>query len=213
MLAQTHQNWVWWVVFNCESWPKGYAPADCWKDPRIVPIWFPVTEAERRDRHVPACIVNWLYPKVTTPYIYFLADDDLIDPEGLDKLVAVAECVYAGVPKWDAVYGRCEVQDEQPDGSFKTACWCYDAGDVGLGTGVDPHCRLDGGQVLHTKELWERATADGWQLTDSKDDAAGNDGTLLNRLAQFARFHYVPQKIVTHRRHSGATHHKPQEAK
>jgi hypothetical protein len=56
--------------------------------------------------------------------------------------------------------------------------------------------------------LWDKATADGWQLTDSKDDAAGNDGTLLNRLAQFARFHYVPQRIITHRRHSGATHHK-----
>jgi hypothetical protein len=112
--------------------------------------------------------------------------------------------------KRHAVYGRCEVQDEQPDGSFKTACWCYEAGDVGLSTGIEPKCLLDGGQVLHTRDLWMRAVADGWQLTDAKKDAAANDGTLLNRLAEFARFHYVPQRIVTHRRTKLSTHHKPQ---
>jgi hypothetical protein len=212
VLAQSFTDWTWWVVFNAIEWPSGYQfdRGGWWSDSRVVPIWFPVGDYWRKRLHIPAQIVNWLYPKVTTPYIYFLADDDLIDPDGLDKLVAMAECTYAGVPKWDAVYGRCEVIDQQPDGSYKHGAWCYDAGDVGLGTAIDPHCRLDSGQVLHTADLWRKATADGWTLTDSREDGPSNDGTLLRRLAEFARFHYVPQRIVTHRRHAGATYHKPQ---
>lgn len=220
VLAQTFTDWTWWVVFNAVQWPKGYAMDERqWNDSRIVPLWYPASEAERQSCHVPAKIVNWLYPKVTTPYIYFLADDDLIDPDGMARLVRAMNGGYEEdgySPDWkpedryQAVYGRCEVQDQRPDGSYAHACWCYDDGDVGLGTSIDPHCRLDGGQVLHTKALWDRATADGWQLTDSKADAPANDGTLLRRLAEFARFHYVPQRIVTHRRHAGASFHKPQ---
>ena len=55
--------------------------------------------------------------------------------------------------------------DQQADGTYAHGSWCYDAGDIGLDTGIDPHCRLDGGQVLHTKALWDRATADGWTGT------------------------------------------------
>lgn len=112
VLAQTYQDWIWWVVFNCENWPKDYAPADCWKDPRIIPIWFPVTEAERKDRYIPACIVNWIYPKVQTPYIYFLADDDLIDSEGIRVLLDTLQNKIVRPFMRHAVYGRCEVQDE-----------------------------------------------------------------------------------------------------
>ena len=215
VLAQSFTDWAWWVVFNTEQWTHGYYVSmdNLWKDQRIVPIWYPVLEKERTRFHVPARIVNWLYPKVTTPYIYWLSDDDLIDPAGLEALVEASldedwdtHEVWA---KHDVVYGRCEVVDQQPDGSYTHGSWCYDSGDVGLGTAIDPHCRLDGGQVLHTADLWRRATADGWQLTDSKD-AGTSDGVLLHRLAEFARFHYVPTKIVTHRRHAGATHHPPQ---
>lgn len=219
VLAQTFTDWVWWVVVNAWSWPSGYA-GRFFNDPRVLTIWCPITEQRRSEVHVPAEIVNWLYHKVTTPYIYFLADDDLIDAEGLYVLVdAMRKSERISHPRYgvwwketqlDAVYGRCEVLDEQPDGTFAHACWCYDAGDVGLGTGINPHCLLDGGQVLHTKALWDKATADSWTLNTSKSDAAANDGTLLNRLAQFARFHYVPQRIVTHRRTHLSTFHKPQ---
>ena len=212
VLAQTFTDWVWWVVFNTEQWTHGYYVSmdNLWKDQRIVPIWYPVLEKERTRFHVPARIVNWLYGKVTTDYIYWLSDDDLIDPDGLKDLVRFANEMASWPGGCDAVYGRCEVVDQQPDGTYTHGSWCYDSGDVGLGTAIDPHCRLDGGQVLHTADLWRRATADGWSLTDSKADAASNDGTLLARLAEFARFHYVPTKIVTHRRHAGATHHPPQ---
>jgi len=155
-----------------------------------------------------------------------LADDDLIDRDGLGVLVKEAKpqkrlvpergdfgfgpSIELSKPQYDAVYGRCEVQDEQPDGTFKTGCWCYDGQDVGLNTSIDPDCRLDGGQVLHTKALWDRCTADGWQLSDKKEDAGHNDGQLLSRLAQFATFHYVPQRICTHRRTHLSSFHKPQ---
>ena len=222
VLAQSFKDWTWWVVFNTTCWPVSYDKrmSAVWDDPRFVPIWCPATEVARAKRHIPSTIVNWLYPKVTTPYIYWLSDDDLIAPEGLEKLVGVAECTYAGVPKWNAVYGCCQVVDQQPDGYYKHGSWCYpgdptsfmagEGWDVGLGTSVDPHCRLDGGQVLHTKALWDQATANGWQQTDALDTAAAQDGLLLRRLAQFARFHFVPTKIVTHRRHAGATFHRPQ---
>jgi hypothetical protein len=239
--------WVWGVVINRVDWPPVYhisfLAGGSGYDPRIVPIWYAVSGDVRERFHVPAMIVNWLYPKVQTPYIYWLSDDDLIDPDGLGLLLDAAwpyrKATKGAIPyEHDAVYGRCEVVDEQADGSYAHGSWCYpglhdgiismefqdgngkplsklaagDASgwDVGLGTAVNPHCLLDGGQVLHTAELWRKATADGWTLTDSKTDAPTNDGTLLNRLAQFARFHYVPQRIVTHRRHKGATYHGPQ---
>jgi Glycosyl transferase family 2 len=236
VLAQSFTDWTWWVVFNCASFPYDYCKPDCnfhdklWSDIRFVPIWYPVQEYQRERRYLPAEIINWLYPKVTTPYIYFLADDDLIDSEGLGVLIDATYPDFRGDSFYhsgrDAVYGRCEVIDQQPDGSYKHGAWCYPgenaefagpftlgAFDVGLGTGVNPNCLLDGGQVLHTAELWRKATADGWQLTDANADAAACDGLLLARLAEFARFHYVPQRIVTHRRHAGAAHHKPQVTK
>jgi len=213
VLAQTYQDWVWWVVFNCEAYPWEYSQKSSphWTDPRMLPIWYHTNWQERDLVHVPAQIVNWLYPKVQTPYIYFLADDDLIDREGLAKLVPVINQPHDDRSEnKEAVYGRCEVQNEQPDGTFKTGCWCYDGQDVGLNTSIDPDCRLDGGQVLHTKALWDRCTADGWQLSDKKEDAGHNDGQLLSRLAQFATFHYVPQRICTHRRTHLSSFHKPQ---
>jgi len=232
VLAQTFADWQWWVALNFDVGDRlsvlDYQMATAaWKDYRVLPIYFPCNKEARAAYHVPAQIVNWLYPKVTTPYIYWLSDDDLIDPDGLGLLVSAAQPIVRAMTRdelgpfggsgmtlekdrYDAVYGRCEVVDQRPDGTYAHGSWCYDDGDVGLGTGIDPHCRLDGGQVLHTADLWRRATADGWQLTDSKADAAANDGTLLRRLAEFARFHYVPARIVTHRRHAGATYHKPQ---
>ncbi len=206
VLQQTYQDWVWWVVFNCIDWPvKYFLNTDLWNDPRVFPIWFPTLEDYRAKVHVTPVIVNWIYSKVQTPYIYFLADDDLIDRDGLEKLHWQALSQVQ-----DAVYGRCEVQNEQPDGSFKTACWCFDGQDVGLDTGIDPDCRLDSSQILHTKALWDKATADGWQLSDRLEDAGHADGLLLNRLAQFATFHYVPQRINIHRRTRLSTWHKPQ---
>lgn len=244
VLAQTYQDWTWWVVLNAWEWPRlspEYAQTLILnRDPRILPIWYPVRDGERDACHIPARLVNWLYPKVQTPYILYLADDDLLDPEGLDALIdasIIAQDPFDGYP---AVYGRCEVLDQQPDLSFKPACWCYEGGDVGLDTGIQPSCLLDGGQVLHTKALWDWATrcefcqgkgylmaspelvlgecvkcggsGKGWTLDDSKAGAASNDGLLLNRLAQFARFHYVPQRIVTHRRTFQSHFHRPQGA-
>jgi hypothetical protein len=216
VLAQTYQDWVWWVVYNFDNgtnnpaYNSGYL-----SDPRIVPIYYPIMPELRHEHHWPATIVNWLYPKVQTPYIYFLADDDLIDENGLETLVIAANKggyvnLLGNIVGLDAVYGRCEVQNEQPDGSFTTGCWCYEGSDVGLGTGIDPDCRIDSSQILHTKALWDKATADGWQLTDSKEEAAHSDGILLNRLAQFATFHYVPQRINIHRRTRLSECHKPQ---
>jgi glycosyltransferase involved in cell wall biosynthesis len=232
VLAQSFKDWVWWIVINDMRWPIAYSNIDYWDeifdDPRVLTLWYPTDFHLREETHVPARIVNWLYPKIMTPYIYFLADDDLIDPDGLGRLVAELHLLSAPCT---AVYGRCDVQSEQPDGSFRTVGWLHPGNefgvdvpywkdrdtlsiteyDIGLGTGIQPDCLIDGGQVLHTKALWDRATADGWQLTDSpaEEHASHNDGTLLNRLAEFARFHYVPQRIVTHRRTYQSRWHKP----
>jgi len=202
VLNQTFKEWVWWPILNFDELSSGYEMS--WFDNyRILPVYFAVTPNDRKQSYIPARIINWLYPKVQTPYILFLADDDLLDPQGLEKLVEAIE------PEWDAVYGRCEVQVEQPDRSFKTTCWAFDVQDVGLGTGIQPDCRLDGGQILHTKSLWDRATVDGWRLTDSMSEAGHCDGILLNRLADFATIHYVPQRIVIHRRTKLSEHIKP----
>ena len=101
VLDQTYQDWVWWVVFNCREFPSGYnAYGPWWEDSRIVPIYYPVGETGRAAWHITARIVNWLYPKVQTPYIYFLADDDLIDGDGLGLLVPEMN------QKWDSSGGR-----------------------------------------------------------------------------------------------------------
>jgi len=145
---------------------------------------------------------------VQTPYIYFLADDDLIDKDGLNELISPIEWNH----HWDAVYGRRDVYNEQPDGTFKFVAWCGEGYDIGLGCQTQPDCFIDSSQILHTKELWNKATADGWQLTDSNDpETCGHaDGILLNRLAEFATFHYIPQRIVSHRRTKLSSWHKPQ---
>jgi len=211
VLAQSFQPWTWWVIFNRFTWDVAYDEElarrnlNLWADPRVQLMWVPVTEVERRGKYVPAYIINQFYPKVTTPYILFLADDDLIVADGLAALT----------PQMDgreAVYGGGTVLAEELDGTYTQIRHLHpgdlaqsrpipSACDNGLGTGLSPDCLIDGGQVLHTKALWDQATADGWRLDESLEGANfwHIDGVLLARLGQFARFHYMQVNLLTKR--------------
>ncbi len=192
VLEQTYQDWIWWIVYNGDTLARSTYTFPT--DPRVEVFNWGVEDRFRA--YVPAQIVNKYYSMVETPYIYFLADDDLVDKDGMQKLLEA-------IGDKDAIYGRCEVQNEQPNGIFETACWCFDGQNVGLGTNVPKlNCVLDSSQILHTKDLWNKATADGWQLTDDIREAGHADGILLDRLAEFATVYFVPQRINIHRRTS-----------
>lgn len=211
VFSQSFSDWDWRIVMDGPTDETIRAVGDILGDPRskddsVLPrVWFvplEVSEDHRFDSHRPAAIVNAMYPVIETPYLYFLADDDLLHPDGLGTLCQTLDTN----PDWDIVYGNCEVYNEQPDGSYQHMVDCFAGSDVGLGTGILPDCLLDGGQILQTKRSW--TLLGDWRLPTDMAGAAHNDGIYLNRLAEQFTFHYVDTPLLVHRRTKLSTYHR-----
>ena len=218
---QTMGQWEWWVVGN-QPTPETLEVLCRLAGLRGVLV--AVDNDSPPDCHVPADLVNRWNPRVQTPYLMFLADDDLLDPLALETLVGALETH----PDWDLVHGKCEVWTEvDPKDYPKTltsewqtyiqhgnrlwisTSWVGGWEDLGLGTSLLPDCIIDGGQFLQTKRAWDRATADGWTLPTDLARGSHNDGLYMNRLAEFYTFHFLNQKVLTHRKTSLSSHGKP----
>ncbi len=202
VLNQNFKDWHWWIALDGPT-QETYDAVKSILNKKVWVFNTPFSEgANRFAFHRPAYIVNNIYPCIPTPYIYFLADDDLLHPDGLGSLVTALDMN----PTWDIVYGNCEVHNELPDHTYRHMADCYAGRDVGLGTGILPDCLLDGGQILQTKRSWDALGS--WRLPTDIADAAHNDGIYLNKLAELFTFRYVPTPLLIHRRTPLSTYHR-----
>lgn len=193
VLGLTFQEWEWWIVLDNANEATRRIAFHI-RDPRVRVYMETFPEKDRFKECRSAKIINEYFPRVWTPYIFWLSDDDLLHPEGLGKLAKALE----EHQDWDVVYGRCQITHELRDGNYADHGELLHGPDVGLGCTVQPCCVLDGGQILQTQSAYE--ALDGWQLTTAMHAAAECDGIYLNELAKHFVFHYVDTPLVVHRR-------------
>ncbi len=196
VFGQTRTDWKWWIVLDgCCDETRDMAFAWGWSDDRIVVSDLHTTEAERRAIYRPAAIYNEFYPRIGTPFMAWLSDDDVLARNFVSDLVGALEAQ----PDHDVSYGRCD--QVRWDAATETwefqrvipfPRWSH------FGPDAMPSQRLDGGQVVISRAAYH--ALGGWQMRtewDTRTDWC--DGALLNQLAKRKEFLKVDADVLTHR--------------
>ena len=196
VFAQTDPGWLWWIILDGADEPtRRLTTLLAEMDRRIRVVDERTAESLRRAEYRPAVIINKFYPLVTTPYLCWLSDDDLWEPCFLSALCGKLR----RHPKEDVAYGVCE-NIRQTGDAWRHKSWhpaerpLQPFGDA---FGRMPDCRIDGGQIVHTRRVY--AALDGWQLPTDFRNAGHVDGLFMNQLARRAVFRPVDRKVLTHR--------------
>lgn len=195
VLAQTHQDWEWWIVLNGPT-PEvvGVAEDFVFRDSRIQVFLEATDEDERRRIYWPSVIWNRYVPQMASDAVLWLSDDDLLAPACLETAAAWWDgtaCIY-----WPAVVVR-EGKDRRLQ-FVRTLPRPEHAG-LEFGPGAaDPLGVLDGGQVLLPVPA---AVAHGCCMPEARGKISGLvDGIVLQAMAArlpFFRCSDVP--LLTHR--------------
>jgi hypothetical protein len=194
VFAQIRQDWEWWIVLNGpipETEAVAYRLADM--DSRVK-IFEEETSHERRFKeYMPAVIVNKYYPLIKTPFFSWFSDDDLLDACFVQQLAGFLE----KNPDKDIVYGHCEGIKVGGRGQWKRKKWILAKRPLGKGTGIDPDCKIDSGQIMQTKRSYN--ALNGYQLPTSWQNASHVDGIYMSRLARDFTFWPLGVRVVIHR--------------
>ena len=152
-------------------------------------------ERKRREVHMTAWLLNVYYPEAKGEYIFFLADDDLIDPECLAVMAGALDAdpgrkiVYAGL--------RMGV----PAGPGDCGPW-PDSGIPARDPKTFPgsgDCRVDGGQIMHHTACLDALSWPYFEEAPARDVARHADGLFLERLVAHFPFWPIPRFLITHR--------------
>jgi len=194
VLGQSRPDWEWWIVLNGpDRATEAVAARFADMDKRIKVFDFPTTVQTRREKYLPAVIANEYYPKVTTPYFTWLSDDDILDPLFIQVLAGALEAN----PYWDVVYGHLEFMRCWDERSIVADYrWICAHSPIGMGTGISPDCRIDSGQILQTKRLWDMLGE--YRIPEEWEYACHVDGIYMAHLAQYATFYPVDAKVLSH---------------
>lgn len=167
-------------------------------DPRIRYEEIEFTPAERQEVYITSLLLNSSYPKAEGEYIFYLSDDDLLDPGCLRRAVECLEQDPARMVCWFTLMQRAW--------NGATGGW-RDSGSIdashhaGLGTAfavVD--CRIDGGQVAYRRQCLDQIPQPWFPEDPHPGVAAHSDGLFLQKLADRWMFYGIPHPGVTHRR-------------
>jgi glycosyltransferase involved in cell wall biosynthesis len=196
VLGQTRGDWRWWVVLDGADEETAAVALDFQEtDPRVTVFEEHVAAADRWVKEYrPAALINKYYPLVTTRFLAWLSDDDVLEPCYLEVLAGELDRHLA----YDVVFGTCEVVRYAHGGTAQPHAWLRADRAFGVGTDATPGCNIDGGQILQTKRSYD--ALGGWQLPTDFQSASSVDAIYMNQLAE--RFTFVPvaRKVMTHRR-------------
>ena len=204
---QTFRDWVWWIVVNGpDAETEEIVRKLAAEDPHVVVYSEEVSDTQRKERYFPAACINKYYPMVTTKYVFWLSDDDILPANTLTDLVEALE----KEPNWDVVYGEAEILF--PSGDKFVADPKYKlTGDqrVFCGGGARPDGIIDGGQILQTKRSFDRLEKTGFKCPTDWTSGLHVDGIYMNALSGMFPFYPIKKHVLDHRVSQLATHRKP----
>ena len=204
VFAQTMTDWELWLLENSNDGEThklaereiASQPPEIQAKIRYERLAGKEIERKRRETYITAWLLNVYYPEAKGEYIFYLSDDDLIDPECLGVMSAELDAnrghrvVYAGL------------RHATPSGPGDCGPW-PDAGGIPaldpktFPGSVDGH--VDGGQIMHHKTCLDTLA---WPYFEEGGTTATSrhvDGIFMERLVARFPFWPIPRYLVTHR--------------
>ncbi len=209
VFAQTTPDWELWILENSndgrthlivENFLYEQLGARYLNDWAAKGVYYERLEGEeiekkRREMYIPAWLLNVYYPEASGKYIFYLSDDDLIDPECLEVMAAELDAN----PGYRVVYAS--MRQGSPTGPGDCGPWP----DIGI-PALDPKmfpgsvdCRVDGGQIMHHKTCLDALAYPYFEENPDSTVARHADGLFLERLVGRFPFWPIPRYLITHR--------------
>ena len=190
IFKQTSGDWRWWLVLdgaNKETTELAHGFAD--KDPRVVLFTEEVPDGERYKLYRPAMLLNKYFPLISTKYLCWHSDDDLLEPCFVEVLVRALE----DNPGYHVSYGTEEKYNQQGN-SWQLVATYPSNREMRFGPGSphQPLCVIDGGQVIQTKASWDMLE---WKFPTEYGPHREIDGHYLNALATKFHFLFVDKRV------------------
>jgi glycosyltransferase involved in cell wall biosynthesis len=203
VFAQTMTDWELWIIENSnDGVTDGVVRNElskldaetCFKV-RYERLEGEEIEKKRREIYITAWLLNVYYPEASGKYLFYLSDDDLIDPECLEAMAAALDAN----PSHRVVY--CGLRMGTPTGPGDCGPW-PDAGIPAAEPKMFPgsvDSLIDGGQIMHHKTCLDALSYPYFEETSAGSIARHADGLFMERLVGRFPFWPVPRFLVTHR--------------
>ena len=198
VLAQDYPHLEFWVLENSDDGGetrRALAPVLA-GDPRVIYEEIGLTPAERSECYVTSMLLNRYYGKANGTYIFYVSDDDMLDPGCVSTCVAFMEedpgrrrVCYFGLVSYnvDAAGGQA-VCNTIPADRLR-----------GLGSDQPVDCAIDGGQIAHRKDCLDAIGFPWFPENPDGNTACHADGLFMKRLAEKFTFWPVKRQLVTAR--------------
>jgi len=165
-------------------------------DPRIRYLELDIPAAQRESCYITSQLLNTFYPRAEGRFIFYLSDDDLLQPGCVAEVTRFLE--------EDPARGVCYFSQRQV--VWRDGCWqdcLVIAADQPRGTGtqmVTVDCHIDGGQIAYRTSCL-RALTQPWFPEDPDPSVARHsDGLFMQKLASFHTFWPLPAELGVKRR-------------
>jgi glycosyltransferase involved in cell wall biosynthesis len=207
VLSQTMPDWELWILENSndgvtnkvveeelERWNfnSRLGPASSVRYERLEGE---ETEYRRERLYITPWLLNVYYPEARGEYIFYLSDDDLIDPDCFEVMAAELDAN----PNYHVVYAGLRftgVTQPGQNGPFPDTG--IPAREVKAFSGtVDS--QVDGGQVMHRKTCLDALVPPYFEEAPNTVVASHTDGVFLERLVGRFTFWPIDRYLITHR--------------
>jgi spore maturation protein CgeD len=203
VIAQTMVDWELWILENSTDGVTNLIvqreleshPLDITKKIHYERLEGEEIERIRREKYMTCWLMNVYYPEANGKYIFYLSDDDLIDPECFEFMAGELDAN----PHHQVVYAG--LRHGTPSGPGDCGPW-PDLGIPAIETktfvgSVDS--LVDGGQIMHTKKILDKISYPYFEETSEGKFARHSDGIFMERLVCCTPFWPVPRFLITHR--------------
>lgn len=204
VFAQTRVRWELWILENSNDGVTNLIVERelfrlCYDtDPRVhyERLEGPEIEHRRANSYITCWLLNVYYPEANGEYIFYLSDDDVIDPDCFEVMAGELDAN----PEYGVVYAGLRLHVGAKPGETGPF---PDTGIPALDIKSFPgscDCKMDGGQVMHRKVCLDAMVFPYFDDAKGGHDANHADGVFLERLVGRYQFFPIPKYLITHRR-------------
>lgn len=204
VFAQTMTDWELWILENSND--DGTTrrlidlelqshPLEITKKIHYELLQGEEIERQRREKYITSWLLNVYYPEASGEYLFYLSDDDLIDPDCFEVMAGELDAN----PNYQVVYAGLRVGYTNTPGETEFPDTGIPAQDAKSFPGsVD--CRIDGGQIMHRKTCLDALVPPYFEEAREAWMANHVDGMFMERLVGRFVFWPIDRYLITHRR-------------
>lgn len=203
VFAQTMIDWELWILENSTDGVTNLIvqreleshPLDITRKIHYERLEGEAIEKVRREKYITTWLLNVYYPEANGEYIFYISDDDLIDPNCLELMSGALDSHLS----WEVVY--CSLRHGTPTGPGDVGPW-PNSGIPAISSKTFPGSvdgQIDGGQIMHYKTCLDHLAYPYFEETNHGEIARHSDGIFMERLVNRFPFWPVNDFLVTHR--------------